>query len=82
VDTKDNTITIASDKDIVISAPNGKVKIDATDIEIKTSASAKIEASSDIALKASASAKIEASSGIDLKASGNMTIKGATVNIN
>lgn len=82
VDTKENTITIKSDKDIVISAPNGKVKIEATDIEMKMSASAKIEASSDIEIKTSASAKIEASAGMDLKASGNMTLKGAMVNIN
>lgn len=82
IDTKENTVTIASDKDIVISAPNGKVKIDATDVEIKSSASTKIEASSDIGIKASASVKVEASAGMDLKASGNMTLKGAMVNIN
>ena len=33
-------------------------------------------------MKSSSSAKIEASSGMDLKASGTMNIKGATVNIN
>lgn len=82
VDTKENTITIKVDKDFVISAPNGKVKIEATDFELKTSAAAKIEASSDIELKGSASVKVEASSSMDLKASGNMTVKGATVNIN
>jgi hypothetical protein len=36
----------------------------------------------DIEIKSSASAKVEASSGLDLKASGTMNIKGATVNIN
>ncbi|MDH4233461.1 MAG: phage baseplate assembly protein V [Nitrospirota bacterium] len=66
IDTKENKITISSDKDIEISARNGKVKIEAKDIEIKSSAST----------------KVEASAGMDLKASGNMTVKGATVNIN
>ncbi len=66
IDTKDNKITISSDKDIELSARNGKVIIDAKDIEIKSSASTKIEASANM----------------DLKASGNNNIKGATVNIN
>jgi uncharacterized protein involved in type VI secretion and phage assembly len=66
IDSKENKISIKSEKDIEISAPNGKVVIEANDIEIKSSASS----------------KIEASSGMDLKASGNMTIKGAMVNIN
>lgn len=51
---------------IEFSAPNGKLSINAKDIEIKSSAAT----------------KIEASAGIDIKASSNMTIKGATVNIN
>lgn len=66
IDTKNKKISIKSDKDIEISAPNGKVTIEAKDIETKSTASA----------------KIEASSGLDLKASGTMNIKGATVNIN
>jgi uncharacterized protein involved in type VI secretion and phage assembly len=66
IDTKDNKISLSSDKDIEISAPNGKVTINAMDIEVKSSAST----------------KIEASAGMDLKASGNTTIKGAMVNIN
>lgn len=66
IDTKNNKLSFKSDKDIEISAPNGKVSINANDFEVK----------------ASSSAKVEASIGIDLKASGTMNIKGATVNIN
>ena len=66
IDTKDNKISIKSEKDIEISAPNGKVKIEASDIEVKSKAST----------------KVEASAGMDLKASGSLNIKGATVNIN
>lgn len=66
IDTKNNRISVKSDKDIEISAPNGKVKIEAKDFEVKSSSST----------------KIEASAGMDLKASGNMNVKGATVNIN
>ena len=66
IDTKEKKISIKSDKDIEISAPNGKVKIEAMDIEVKSSAST----------------KIEASSSMDLKASGTANLKGATGNIN
>jgi uncharacterized protein (DUF2345 family) len=66
IDVHNNKISLKSEKDIEISAPNGKVTIEAKDIEAKLTASA----------------KIETSEGMDLKASGNMTIKGATVNIN
>ncbi len=66
IDAKNNTISITSDKDIELSAPNGKVTIEAMDIEMKSTAST----------------KIEATSGVDVKASGNLNIKGAMVNIN
>jgi uncharacterized protein involved in type VI secretion and phage assembly len=66
ISAKDNKITITADKDIAFSAKNGKISLDAKDVEIKSSAGTKLEASADL----------------DLKASGNNTIKGATVNIN
>lgn len=66
IDAKNEKISIISNKDIEISAPNGKVTIEANDIEAKSNAST----------------KIEASAGMDLKASGNMNVKGATVNLN
>lgn len=65
-DTAANTITIASDKDIALSASKGTIKLDAQKIEIKSSAGT----------------KIEAGAGMDVKASATMNIKGATVNIN
>jgi uncharacterized protein involved in type VI secretion and phage assembly len=66
IDTSQNTLTITADKDIVLSAPQGTIKLDAQKVEIKSSADA----------------KVEAGAGMDLKASGQMTVKGATVNIN
>lgn len=65
-DTAENTITIAADKDITLSASQGTIKFDAQKIEIKSSADT----------------KIEAGAGMDVKASSTMNIKGATVNIN
>ena len=65
-DTAENTITIAADKDITLSASQGTIKFDAQKIEIKSSADT----------------KIEAGAGMDVKASSTMNIKGATVDIN
>lgn len=66
ISTKDNKVSITSNKDIEISAPNGKLALNAKSIEIKSSADT----------------KIEASAGMNVKASANMVIKGAVVNIN
>ncbi len=66
LDTENNTITLTSEKDITLSAPQGTIKLDAKKIEVKSSAGA----------------KIEAGAGMDLKAKATMNIKGAMVNIN
>lgn len=58
-DTKKNTISIKSDKDIELSAPNGKISLEAKEIQTQSSASTKIEAK-DLQTKSSASTKIEA----------------------
>jgi uncharacterized protein involved in type VI secretion and phage assembly len=66
IDAKDNTITITSDKDIVLKAAQGKITLQSKEIELKSSAATKIEAGGEMSLKASAT----------------MTVKGSTVNIN
>ncbi len=66
IDTTNNLIAIASDQDIEIKAPKGKISLDCKELE----------------LKSSAAAKVEAGAGMDLKASANMNIKGATINLN
>ena len=66
IDTAKNTITITSEKDITLSAPNGTIKLDAQKLDVKSSADS----------------KIEAGAGMDVKASGSMNLKGATVNLN
>ncbi len=81
IDSANNKISIECAGDIELLASDGKITIDAKDIEIKSSSSTKIDAK-DIEIKSSSSTKIEASSGMDLKASGTMKIKGSMVNIN
>jgi uncharacterized protein involved in type VI secretion and phage assembly len=66
IDTAKNTLTITTDKDIALSAPQGTIKLDAQKVEIKSSADT----------------KVEAGAGMDVKASATLNIKGATVNIN
>jgi uncharacterized protein involved in type VI secretion and phage assembly len=65
-DSAQNTVTISADADLVITSTNGKLKFSGKGIE----------------MAAQAEIKIEASAGLDLKANGQMTIKGATVDIN
>lgn len=73
IDTANNTILITADKDIILSASQGTIKLEAQNLEIKSSADTKIAADGAMEIKSS-TAKIEAS--------GTMDIKGATINLN
>jgi uncharacterized protein involved in type VI secretion and phage assembly len=66
IDTSKSTITITSDKDIVLSASQGKITLDAKEIEVKSSGNAKVEAGGNM----------------DLKATGQTNVKGQAVNLN
>ena len=66
IDTAKNTISIVADKDITLSAPQGKITLAAQELE----------------LKSSASTKIESKAGMDIKANGTIDIKGTTINLN
>lgn len=66
IDAAKNTLTITAEKDIVLSATQGTIKLNAQKIE----------------LTSSADSKIEAGAGMDVKASATLNIKGTTVNIN
>ena len=61
-----NSLTIATKKDITLSAPQGTITLDAQTIEMKSSTQATLQAGSTIEMKANAT----------------MNIKGAMVNIN
>jgi uncharacterized protein involved in type VI secretion and phage assembly len=80
IDSANNKISIVSAGDIELLASDGKITIDATEIEIKSSITVKTKK---IEIKSSDSAKIEASSAVmELTNTGTMNIKGSTVNIN
>src|SRR6185312_11334219 len=66
ISSKDNTITISADADITVKSASGKLKLAGNGVEISSQAAV----------------KIEASQSMDLKAASQLTIKGATVNIN
>lgn len=66
IDTAKNTLTITTDKDIALAAAQGTIKLEAQNIE----------------LKSSADTKIEAGAGMDVEASAALNVKGATVNLN
>ena len=66
IDSKDNTITIASQSDISIKSATGKVKVEGVGIE----------------LKSQTDVKIQAGTNIDAQASAIMTLKGSMIKIN
>jgi uncharacterized protein involved in type VI secretion and phage assembly len=52
-DTAANTITISTDKDIALKAPQGKISLDAKEVLIKSSADATVEAGGSMTVKGS-----------------------------
>lgn len=66
IDTANKTITVTSAQDIVLSAPQGTIKLAARKVEI--------EASADVGIKAG--------TGMTVAASGTLNVSGSTVNIN
>jgi uncharacterized protein involved in type VI secretion and phage assembly len=66
IDSKNNTITIASQSDISIKSATGKVKVEGVGIE----------------LKSQTDVKIQAGTNVDVKASAIMTLKGSMIKIN
>jgi uncharacterized protein involved in type VI secretion and phage assembly len=66
IDITNNTITITANQDIVLSASQGTIKLEAKTIE----------------LKSSADTKVEAQTGVDIKANATMNLKGTTINLN
>ena len=65
-DTAANTIAITTDGDITLSASQGKIQLEAQNIEIKSSADT----------------KVESGGGMEVKASSTMNLKGQTINLN
>ncbi len=66
IDSKENTITISTDKDISLSAPEGKITLECKELEVQSSGAA----------------KIEAGDSLDIKSGATLGIEGQTVNIN
>ena len=75
IDSTNNKITVKSaDGDILISAPNGTVRIECKTLETETTSGS--------TMKAQSAFTIQGQSTMDIKASSGLTIKGATVKIN
>ena len=66
VDTAANTITLSSGQDIQLKAPQGKILLEAQEVQVKSSADT----------------KVEADGSLTIQASGSLTVKGSTVMIN
>jgi uncharacterized protein involved in type VI secretion and phage assembly len=98
IDSKNNTITVTSDKDISFEAPKGNITIKGKNVNIesqqntsiKATQNVSVEATSNLGLKGTAGAKLESSAAVDVKGGaagtfdggGMTTIKGGMVKIN
>lgn len=81
LDTQAGTITVKTDKDLIIESANGAVKITGKSVEITASGAIKLDAKQDLELKAGVSLK-QSGSTAELKGSANLVLKGGVVNIN
>lgn len=82
IDTAANKITVQTDKDIELKAPQGKISLDAQELELKSSANTKIQAGANMEIKASANNKVEGGANMDVKAGAILTVQGSMVKIN
>jgi uncharacterized protein involved in type VI secretion and phage assembly len=51
IDSEGNRVTITADQDIVLTAPKGKIRLEAKELEVAVSATGKVEASGTLTLK-------------------------------
>jgi len=77
----DNTISISSDKDIKLLAPQGKVDVSAKDIELNASSSISLSANQ-IKIKAESSLSAESGASTNIKAGASVSVKGVAINLN
>ena len=86
----DKTITLESGKDLLLKASNGKVSINAKEIEVVSDQDTTLTSGQDLTLKASSGkgsvsaneVEVMSTAASKYQASGDMTIKGSQVNIN
>lgn len=76
IDISGQKISISSDKDLELVAKNGKLSVNAGEIEMKSQKDIKVEAGAGLTLKSTADTKLEASANVNLKASANLTAEG------
>lgn len=65
IDTSSNTITVTADQDVVISAPNGAIKLHAQTIEVKSSNATTVASNASLEISAQTSMKLSGTT-IDL----------------
>jgi uncharacterized protein involved in type VI secretion and phage assembly len=83
IDSAKNKITIKTDKgDISLSAPIGKISLEANQIEIKSKTSAKIESGTNLDVKSNAPMNFESKATLEIKANAILTLKGSLIKIN
>ena len=82
IDVSGEKITISSDKDLGLTAKNGKCLIEGNEVEIKSTKDTKITSGAALNLKSTAATKVESGAGMNVEATAAMKLKGATIDLN
>lgn len=82
IDISGEKITISSDKDLEMTAKNGKFSVEAKEIMLKSQSDLKVESGATLNLKSSADTKVDAGAGMDISAKAAMKLQGATIDLN
>jgi uncharacterized protein involved in type VI secretion and phage assembly len=81
IDISGEKISILSDKDLEMSAKNGKFSVSANEVEIKSQKDIKVESGAALNLKSTADTKMEAGAALNLKATSDAKLE-ASANVN
>lgn len=83
IDVAGSKVSITSDKDVELTAKQGKLTLSAQEIEIKSNTNVKLNAQQNIDLKATSQCTVEGTAGATLKnAAAKVALSGPSVNIN
>lgn len=80
-DHKEGTVTLTSDKKIVVKVPDGKISVECKDAELKASGETTVKGDSKITVEGQSSIKVKASSSIEIESSAQVKVKGSTVKV-
>ena len=80
-DHKEGTITLTSDKKVIVDVSDGEISVKCKDAKLNASGKITVKGDGDIKVEGSASIEVKASSSLKVESSAQVTVKGATVKV-